>query len=294
MKNVIERLRAGEILVADGAMGTMLMNRGLKRGQCPESFNLKKSSILEEIAEAYFKAGAHIVQTNTFGASPLKLASYELEDDTEAINVNAVKAVRKIVGDRAYVSGSVGPTGRMLIPFGDVAPETMYGNFKRQIKALIESGVDIICVETMTDLQEAALAIKASKSIDSDIPVIGSITFDKTSRGFFTVMGVDIETAVDELESAKADIIGSNCGNGIDKMVEISREYRRFTEFPLSIQANAGIPVMKNGMLSYPETPEFMTKRIPDLIEAGVGIIGGCCGTTPEHIKSFRKLIDSL
>jgi 5-methyltetrahydrofolate--homocysteine methyltransferase len=159
MKLILERIKNGEILVADGAMGTMLFERGLQTGDCPELLNLSKPEILEEIAQIYFKAGADIIQTNTFGGTPPKLSDYGLADKCEEINTNAVECVRKVIGERAYISGSCGPSGSLLEPYGDMKPETLENAFERQIIALTKAGVDIICIETMTDLREATIVL---------------------------------------------------------------------------------------------------------------------------------------
>lgn len=294
MTNLIDELRSGTILVADGAMGTMLMERGLKQGEPPELFNLTRTHILEEIARLYLDAGADIIQTNTFGASPLKLSSYSLGNRVEEINRNAVLAVRKVVEDHAYISGSCGPTGRFLKPYGDIESEEMYNAFEKQIDTLISSGVDIICIETMIDLREATLAIKAAKTISPSTPVIATMTFDHTPKGFYTIMGVSTEAAVKGLDKAGADIIGSNCGNGIENMIKIAQEYKNYSRLPLIIQSNAGIPAVKGDKAVYPETSEFMAEKAKELIRIGVAIIGGCCGTTPEHISAIRKVVDAF
>jgi 5-methyltetrahydrofolate--homocysteine methyltransferase len=282
----------GRVLLADGAIGSLLMARGLARGAAPESLNLSHPEILEEIARLYLDAGAQIIQTNTFGASPLKLANYGLADQTVAINENAVRAVRRAVGERAYVSASCGPSGKILLPYGDTEAEKMSESFKTQMKSLIDAGVDIICVETMSDINEAQLAIQAARSVSPSIPIMATMTFEATARGFFTIMGVTIEKACRELEKAGANLIGSNCGNGSEQMVAIAREFRKFTSLPLLIQANAGVPELRDGQVHYPETPEYMAKMSLELIKAGVAVIGGCCGTTPEHIRAMRAVLD--
>ncbi|MBD3232293.1 MAG: hypothetical protein GF315_01070 [candidate division Zixibacteria bacterium] len=292
MRDILDRIKNGEVLLADGAMGTMLIEKGLKIGDCPERLNLDKPELLGEIARQYFDAGADIIQTNTFGGSPLKLAQYSLESETEELNIAAVNAVRQVVGNNAYIYGSCGPSGRLLKPYGDTEHQEVLDSFKRQITALISEGADLICVETMTDLEEARLAIKAAKSIDSSIPVSATMTFDVTPRGFFTIMGVDIQHAVKGLIEAGADMIGSNCGNGIENMVKIAEEFRRLTSIPLVIQSNAGLPEMIDGRIEYSESPEFMAERCKQLIDIDVNVIGGCCGTTPEHISAFRNVID--
>jgi 5-methyltetrahydrofolate--homocysteine methyltransferase len=299
MEAILERIKRGEILIADGAMGSLLMARAknLIKGKCPEVINLSRPDILEEVAALYLEAGADIIQTNTFGGSPLKLSDYALEDKTEEINRAAVKAVRNVVdkkGSNAYVSASCGPSGKMLKPYGDVEPEAMYDNFFRQLNVVIEAGVDIVCVETMTDISEAELAVKAAKAISSSIPVMATMTFDLKPRGFFTMMGVTIETAAKELESAGADIIGSNCGNGIENMIKIAKEYKKYTSLPVIIQSNAGLPEIRDDVVVYPETPEFMAEKSKELAAAGVSIIGGCCGTTPDHIRVIAHTVRAL
>jgi 5-methyltetrahydrofolate--homocysteine methyltransferase len=283
MKKLLERLKGGEILVADGAIGTMLLDYGLKPGEPPESCNLTRPEVLEKIARLYLDAGADIIQTNTFGASPLRLSSYSLEDKAEEINKNAVLAVRKVVEDRACVSAS----------YGDTEPEEVYNSFERQARALISAGVDAICIETMTDLEEATLAIQAARAVSPSTPVMAAMTFDLTPKGFYTVMGVSIVDAARGLEEAGADIIGSNCGNGIENMIKIAREFKKHTALPVIIQSNAGLPAMQDDGPVYPETPEFMAEKANELVLLGVSIIGGCCGTTPEHIRAMRKMADS-
>jgi len=294
MRPILDRINENETLVADGAMGTMLFQKGLKAGDCPERMNLDQPEILEEIARLYFEAGADIIQTNTFGASPLKLSQYSLDDKTEEINVNAVYAVRKVVDGKAYISASVGPCGRLLLPYGDTSADEVSAGFERQMKALAAAGVDIICIETMTDLAEAKLAIKAAKKFALSTPVCATMTFESTPKGFFTIMGVSIKQAVEGLIDAGTDIIGSNCGNGIDNMIKIAAEFRKHTSYPLLIQSNAGLPGLVNGVDIYPETPEFMAEKCKQLLECGVNIIGGCCGTTPDHIAAFRKIADEF
>jgi 5-methyltetrahydrofolate--homocysteine methyltransferase len=292
MPGILEKINQGAVLVADGAMGTMLMQRGLKAGECPERMNLEHPDILEKIARLYIEAGADIIQTNTFGASPLKLASYSLADKTELINARAVQIARKAVKDGAFVYASCGPSGKLLKPYGDLDPADLFENYRRQIDVLIAEGVDMICFETMSDINELTTAIKAAKSVSSTIPIGASMTFDQTPRGFYTIMGTSIEQAAETLANAGADIIGSNCGNGIVNMVAIAAEFRNHTSLPLIIQANAGLPELKGDAAVYPETPEFMGNEIKKLFNYNVNIIGGCCGTTPAHIKEFRKVVD--
>jgi len=292
LENILNRIKAGEALLGDGAMGTMLFARGLKMDQCPEKINLDNPEILEEVARSYFEAGADIIETNSFGGSSLKLAMYSLEDKTEEINKRAIQAVRKVIGKNAYLSFSCGPTGRILKPYGDINPEEVSESFKRQLKIAISEGVDIICIETMTDLAEARLAIEAVRSMSTDIPIIATMTFDPTPNGFYTIMGVSVEMACEKLAGAGADIIGSNCGNGIENMIKIAEEFKKYATVPLIIQSNAGLPKIKDGEAVYSESQQFMAEQIQRLLDIGVNIIGGCCGTTPEYISAFRQVID--
>ncbi|NOQ21366.1 MAG: methionine synthase [Candidatus Aegiribacteria sp.] len=294
MNKLLERLKNGEILIADGAIGTMLFERGLKSGECPEAMNLSRLDVLEDIARLYLDAGADIIQSNTFGGSPLKLASYSLADEAPLINRNAVSAVSRVVSGKAYVSASCGPCGQILKPYGDTDPEIVYKSFEIQMQAFFESGCDVICIETMMDLAEMLLALKAARKMAPGIPVMATMTFDATPKGFFTIMGVTIEKAACTLEEAGADVIGSNCGNGIEDMIRIAREYRKHTTLPLIIQSNAGLPVIENGELVYPESPEFMAEKAKELVDAGVSIIGGCCGTGPAHIRAIRNSISTF
>ncbi len=294
MKPILSRLQNGPTVIADGAMGTQLYERGLKEGDCPEKINLTSPDILTDIATDYKNAGAEIIQTNTFGASPMRLAQYNLSDQTEEINLIACQAVRKAVGNDCYISGSCGPSGHLLKPYGDTEPEEVRANFIRQISALIKGGVDHITIETMMDLREASLAIEATRSISSQIPIMATMTYNKTPRGYFTVSGNTIAATVETMISAGADVTGSNCGTGISGMIEIATEFKRHTDRPILIQANAGLPEIKNGITTYPDTPEIMADLSLQLASAGVTVIGGCCGTTPAHIRAIKAAISCI
>jgi 5-methyltetrahydrofolate--homocysteine methyltransferase len=249
--------------------------------------------VLEEIARLYIEAGSEFVTTNSFGASPLKLRHYGLEAQAETINWVAVEAACKAAAGRAYVAASIGPTGAILKPYGEVDPEVVFDGYTLQAEVMAGAGADIFVVETMIDLAEASLAVKAAKKAAPNLPVMATMTFDATPRGYFTVMGTNIEKAAKGLVEAGADIVGSNCGNGSERMIEIAAEFRRRTDSPIAIQANAGMPIAREGKVHYPETPEFMAKKMNELLGIGVSIIGGCCGTTPNHIREMRAVIDS-
>jgi 5-methyltetrahydrofolate--homocysteine methyltransferase len=294
MNNLMRRIGEGDVLVADGAIGTMLIRKGLKPGDCPERLNLENPALLEEIASEYIAAGAEIIQTNTFGASPLKLASYGLDDRTEEINVAAIQAACKASSGRTFVAASCGPCGRLLEPYGDASRDAVHAGFERQIRAVVSAGVDMICVETMTDLNEARIAISAARSVSPSMPVCAMMTFDITPRGIFTIMGVTAKRAAEGLTEAGADIIGSNCGNGIENMILVAQEFRKYSNLPIIIRPNAGLPKLEGDVLVYPESPEFMAGKSRELLSLGVSIIGGCCGTTPDHIAAIKKTIDAF
>ncbi|MEA3500293.1 MAG: homocysteine S-methyltransferase family protein [Candidatus Marinimicrobia bacterium] len=291
MKNILERIKNGEILVGDGAIGTQIQKYYSGDISVPELLNVEAPGIIERIAKEYFQAGADLIETNTFGGSGMKLADSQNSKRLEELNSAGVEIVKKITNGKSYISGSVGPSGKMLEPMGDGNPEEIKNGFKKQVKVLIESGVDVICIETMIDLEEAVLAVNATREVSKSIPIITTMTFNKTPRGFFTIMGNNIESVSETLEKAGADIIGSNCGNGFEKMVEIAKEFKEHSDLPIIIQSNAGQPVNKNGKIIYLESPEFFAEKTEELIEIGVSVIGGCCGTTPEHIKAMRDVI---
>jgi 5-methyltetrahydrofolate--homocysteine methyltransferase len=294
MNGPLERLQAGEILCGDGGWGTQLMARGLKPGDSPEALNTTNPEALVEVAQLYVDAGAELITTNTFGGSSLKLKAYSLDDRTEEINAAAIEVLKPVVAGKAYISASIGPTGKLLKPYGDTDPEEIADSFTRQIGAVIEAGTDIVCIETMIDITEGQLAVKAARSISSAIPIIATMTFDSTPRGYFTTMGVTIEQACEGLAEAGADVVGSNCGNGIEKMVEIAREFKKVSNLPILIQSNAGLPELRDGAAVYPESPAFMRDKAKELVDLGVEVIGGCCGTTPEHIRALRQMVDGL
>ena len=291
MKDLLTRLRAGDVLVGDGAWGTLLMARGVRPGEAPEGLNLTRPGVIEEIALLYLEAGADLITTNTFGGSPARLRQFGLDGETEAVNRAAVEAVRRAARGRAYVSASVGPSGHLLKPYGDADPADIGAGYERQIRALVEAGADLVCIETMTDLAEAALAVRAARTVAPDLPVMATMTFETTRRGFFTVMGVSVAQAIRGLSEAGADILGSNCGNGSAAMVAIAGDFKALTGRPIAIQPNAGLPEPRDGSLVYPETPEFMAEQARGLLAAGVAIIGGCCGTTPAHIRALREIV---
>ncbi len=277
------------ILLFDGAMGTRLFARGLKAGEVPEKLNLVHPDWVEDVHREYLEAGAGIVTTNSFGGSRYKLEKSGLKEVYQ-INFHAASLARKAVEKRALVAGSVGPTGEFLTPLGKAQPEEMREGFRLQIKALMDGGADLIIIETMTALEEISLAVEAGRAL-GDFPIIACMTFDRGRQGFRTMMGVDIPSAVRTLVEKGADGVGSNCGHGINDFIDIVREMRPLTDTPIIAEANAGIPYLAQGKTVYPETPDDMAQKLHHLLDAGADIVGGCCGTTPEHIRKFSGII---
>ncbi len=293
MQALAEKLASGDALLADGALGTMLIAAGLAPGACPEEMVLTRPEVVGDIARAYAAAGADLVQTNTFGGSPLKLAGFGLADRAAEINRRAVEIARSAVGGRAFVVASLGPTGRILRPYGDAEPDEVARGFAVQAGARLGAGADGVSVETMIDPRESVLALRALKAISPATPVICTLTFERTPRGFFTIMGTSVDAACRTLAEAGADAVGANCGAGSASMVEVAAEFRRRSTLPVAIRPNAGLPQLSAGSLTYPETPAEMAARIGELLALGVSIVGGCCGTTPDHIRAFRAQVDA-
>ncbi|MBN2000392.1 homocysteine S-methyltransferase family protein [candidate division KSB1 bacterium] len=272
------------LFLFDGGFGTQLQKYNLPSGQVPEMWNLEKPQVIEQVHREYVEAGAMAVTTNSFGGSPFKLKCSD-KDLCVRINKAAAENARRAAGEKVYVAGSVGPTGAILM-MGDISEQEMYDGFKIQIQGLRDGGADIVIIETMSDLQEAIIALCAAKEFD--LPIILSMTFEPGNRGFRTMMGIDIQTFVREAGENGADVVATNCGTGIEKAIEITREMRRNTELPILCEPNAGLPRVQDGQTVYLETPSTMAVLIPQLIEAGAGLVGGCCGTTPEHIRLFK------
>ena len=271
------------IHIFDGAMGTMLQNAGLKPGSCPELINAEEPAIVQAVHQAYIEAGATIIETNTFGASALKLAHYGLADRMAEINAAGVRAAKEAAQGRAKVAGSMGPTGRFIQPLGDLDFEEAYAAYHAQAKALAEAGADYIIIETSIDLQEMRAALLAAKEA-ADIPVICQLSYSEDGR---TVTGTDPATAAITLDALGADIIGVNCSLGPEQLVPIVKLLAANTDKPISVQPNAGMPKFVDGQTIFPMTPADFAHWTPELIAAGASYIGGCCGTTPEHIRAI-------
>ena len=282
-KNILEKKK---VLIADGGWGTELVKGGLKPDEMPEALNIDRREIVLGVAASYAEAGADIILTNTFGGNSIKLAKGRLEKQMTEINRFGAEISKKAVGERGLVFGSMGPTGEFMVPLGTLTETEMRKSFAEQAKALEAGGVDGIVIETMTDLKEARAALQGVKE-NLSLPVAVTMTFDKRRTGFATIMGIRPHQAAAELEAAGADMVGANCGAGIDDMVEVIRLMRPATSLPIWCKPNAGLPQLIDGNTVYRETAGQMASKLRILIEAGASIIGGCCGTTPVHIRAF-------
>ena len=291
MGAILNLLAQKKILISDGAWGTMLQERGLTPDDCPEEWNVSHAEDVKAVAAAYAQAGSDLILTNTFGGSAMKLAKKGYEDRVEEFNfAGARNSLEGAPG--ALIAGSIGPTGEFLQPLGAATPDEMKAVFSQQISAMLKAGVHAICIETMTAIDEAVCAIEAARALDPQIDILATFTFDSTPAGYKTMMGVDPQQVAEALPSAGANIIGANCGNGIVQMIEITNELRKHTDLPILIHANAGLPELVDGKTVFRQSPEAMAAHAKQLIDAGAGIIGGCCGTTPAHIEAMKAAVE--
>jgi 5-methyltetrahydrofolate--homocysteine methyltransferase len=291
MSAIYEALAKG-LLISDGAMGTMLQDKGLTDGGAPELWNVENPSAIEEVLESYAAAGANLITTNTFGGTRGRLQMHGLEDRLFELNKAGAEIARK-VADRhpnCFVMGDVGPSGELMEPMGTMTADEAEALFADQIKALVAGGVDAILIETMSDLQEVEAAVKAAKSVAPELPIIVTFSFDTNLR---TMMGVKPEMAVKTLAADGVRIIGANCGRGVDEMRIIAKELTAARPEGVYIitQSNAGLPKLVGGDFIYDGTPEEMAKYADDMKALGVNVIGSCCGSTPAHTAAMKATI---
>lgn len=292
---LLERLRT-EVLVLDGAMGTMLFEAGLQDGSCPELWNETRPEAVREIHRAYLEAGSDIVETNTFGGTRLKLAAYDLGDRASDLNRRAVEIARSVCPPGKYVAGSIGPTGHLpdtVEPLGDVPLEEFRASFTEQAVALAEAGADLLAIETMMVPEEALIAIRAAKEA-TNLPVMCTMFFKfNREKGIDrTLWGSSPAEAARFLTAAGADIVGCNCGEGgPDRAAAIIREMREATTQPLAAYPNAGLPRLVDNRTVYDLSPDQMAAGYPAIIDAGARIVGACCGSTPAHIRQIAAVV---
>jgi 5-methyltetrahydrofolate--homocysteine methyltransferase len=293
MPRITDQLKQGRKLVSDGAWGTFLQSKGLKPGECPELWCVTHRADVLDIARSYVTAGADMIKTNSFGGSRLKLNAYGLGNRVTELNRSAAAISREAAGRERSVIASMGPTGKLLL-MGDVTEQELYAAFKEQAQALEAGGADAALIESMSALDETCIAIKAARE-NTRLEIISTLTFERTVKGDYrTMMGVSPSDMAKACLAAGADIIGANCGHGFRQMIEVVKEIRAAApEAFILVHANAGLPVNRNGLDVFPDTPAMMADFVPALLAAGANIIGGCCGTTPEHIAAIAKALRS-
>ena len=291
MHPLIDSLISSGPVVTDGSWGTQMQKRGLNRGECPDSWNLKHPQRVLEVAQQYVTAGSQIILTNTFGGSRLALKKYNLDHQTVDINMAGVEISKKAAGNRAYVFASIGPTGLMLVTRETTEAE-LQNVFEEQAAAQARAGADGIIVETMIDVTEARIAATAAKQ--TGLPVVVSMVYDSGENKDRTMMGNSPEEVVEELTGVGVDGIGANCGQGIEAFLPICARLRQATDLPLWMKPNAGLPDLINDKAVFRTTAQEFVQYIPEMIQAGAGFIGGCCGTDQVFVKAIREIVDNL
>ncbi|MGH9590216.1 MAG: homocysteine S-methyltransferase family protein [Terracidiphilus sp.] len=297
-KKFLQEAALARPMLGDGAMGTQLMLAGLVQGNCGEEWNLSHPEKVLAIQRRYAEAGSECIITNTFGGSRIMLGRHSEADRVAEINKAAVGITRQAFGDReGYVLGDIGPFGGLLAPFGDFTEDQVRAAFEEQATALVEGGADAIIIETQTSLEELLLGIRAAQTANAKC-IIGSMAYDVTLDGstFRTMMGVDPERAAAFMEDNGVHIVALNCGTGMD--MERARaaveRYKEVTGLPIMVQPNAGKPRLEDMKIIYDQTPEQMVKGLRPLLDAGANIVGACCGSTPDHIRAFRAVMDEF
>jgi len=286
MHPLIQQLVSHGPVITDGAWGTELQAHGLALGDFPDAWNLTHPDRVGEVARAYVEAGSQIILTNTFGANRIRLGEHAPADRLAEINVRGVEISLKAAASRARVFASIGPTGKLLMS-GEVTAEELRAAFAEQAQALAQARSDGLVVETMSDLEEAKLAVSAAR--ETGLPVVACMVFDCGKHKDRTMMGTTPEQAAQAFTEAGADVIGANCGQGIAGFIAICRRLHAATDRPVWIKANAGLPTMVDGRARYSATPDEFAGYIPELIQAGASFIGGCCGTRPDFIAAISQ-----
>lgn len=293
MAPLIAELLAHGPVVTDGAWGTQLQARGLGIGEFPDAWNLTQPHLVEDVARAYADAGSRVILTNTFGANRIRLSEQDpsIAGRVTEINRCGVEISRRGAGGRAKVFASIGPTGKLLLS-GEVTPDDLIAAFAEQAQALAAAGADALVVESMSDIEEAKLAVAAAKA--TGLPVVASMVYDSGQHHNRTMMGTTPEQDAVALAEAGADVVGANCGRDIADFVAICGRMHAATRLPLWMKANAGLPELVQGRTVYRTTPAEFAKHVPALVEAGASLIGGCCGTSPEFIREVASRLAKI
>jgi methionine synthase I (cobalamin-dependent) len=288
MHTVLQELLTHTPVLTDGSWGVHLQSLGLQPGESPDVWNVTHPDRVAKVAQAYVDAGSQVILTNTFGASRIMLARHNYGEQAREINRVGAEISRQAAAGKVKVFGSIGPSGAMLMT-GDVSEDALRDAFVEQAEALAEGGADGIVIETMSDLTEAQLAVVAAHN--TGLPVVACMTFDSGKNKDRTMMGVTPEEAAEELAAAGADVIGANCGQGIEGYVPICGRLRAATSLPLWIKPNAGLPVVEHGRAVYKTTPQEFAEQAKALVQAGASFVGGCCGSNPEFIRTLAATI---
>ena len=278
------------LVLYDGGMGTMLFAAGLLDGESPEVWNWERPETVNTVYRAYYEAGSDVVQTNTFGGTPIKLSERDLQARTHEANLLAAKALRAVCPEGRYAAGDVGPIGKFMRPMGEYTREEFEASFEAQIQGLVDGGVDLISIETMYSLEEALCALRAARKV-CDLPVSVCMTFDRNPRGFFTLMGETVGHCMKVLKDNGADVVGSNCSHGSPVFIDLARLLRDSTDLPVIVQPNRGKPILEKETMAYKQTVEEFVEDARTIVGIGVNVIGGCCGTTPEFIAALRAVL---
>jgi 5-methyltetrahydrofolate--homocysteine methyltransferase len=288
MSKQFDKLISSLPVITDGAWGTQLQALGLAAGECPDEWNLTHPDRVRSVAARYVGAGSRVILTNTFGGNRISLGGHGLAGKVEAINRAGVVISRDAAGARALVFASIGPTGKMLMS-GDVSETDMAEAYGEQARVLAAAGADALVIETMSDLEEASIAVRAATA--TGLPVVASMVFDSGKGRDRTMMGSTPEQVADALSEAGADVIGANCGLGMEGYIPIGKRLRAASKKPVWIKPNAGLPELSNGVITYKTTPEEFARQAIALRDAGVAFIGGCCGTSPLFIAALTAAL---
>jgi 5-methyltetrahydrofolate--homocysteine methyltransferase len=289
-ETIIDAIEKGIVLL-DGGMGTELIARGFSQGACPESWNVEKPDVVQNIHKSYFDAGSDAVLTNSFGGSKIKLEAYHLGDRCYELNLAAARNATEVRPEGKFVGGSMGPIGKFLKPVGEYEEEQFESAYAEQAKGLADGGVDFLLIETQYDLMEALCALRGARNV-TDKPVFVTMTFKTGPKGFFTEWGNSVIQCLEALEKEEVLVIGTNCTLDSEEMVDLVKVIRENSSCPIIAQANAGKPSLSvEGEVSYEQSIEDYIRFIPEMIENGANVIGGCCGTNPEYIKRMAEMI---